>query len=194
MSNKKVEKLVGLAIFAAIVVVLQSLGSLIKIGPFSISLVLIPIVVGAAVYGPGAGAFLGGVFGVVVSIACVNGTDTGGEILFSARPFMTIAVCMGKGILAGLAAGWVFHAMSRKNVYAGVLLAAVAAPTVNTLVFCLCLRLLFYDVLLSWAGGLNVVYYVFTTLIGVNFLAELIVNLVFSPVIYRILQAKKGRR
>ncbi len=37
-----------------------------------------PPVVGAAVYGPGAGAYLGGVFGAVVSIACVNGSDAGG--------------------------------------------------------------------------------------------------------------------
>lgn len=48
MSDKKIKKMVGLAIFTAIVVVLQLLGSFIKVGSFSISLVLIPIVVGAA--------------------------------------------------------------------------------------------------------------------------------------------------
>lgn len=71
--NQKTKTLTGLALFTAIIVVLQLLGSFIKFGPFSISLVLIPIVVGAAVYGPKAGAYLGGVFGVVVLIACIAG-------------------------------------------------------------------------------------------------------------------------
>ena len=54
-----VHTLTGVAIFTAIVIVLQLLGSFVRFGPFSISLVLIPIVVGAALYGPGAGAWLG---------------------------------------------------------------------------------------------------------------------------------------
>ena len=49
-SNGKTRRLAGLALFTAIVVVLQLLGSFIKFGPFAVSLVLIPIVVGAAVY------------------------------------------------------------------------------------------------------------------------------------------------
>ena len=58
--------MVGVALFTAIVVVLQLLGGGIKFGVFSISLVLVPIVVGAAVYGWKAGAFLGFVFGAAV--------------------------------------------------------------------------------------------------------------------------------
>ena len=116
MSDKKIKKMVGLSIFTAIVVVLQLLGSFIKIGTFSFSLVLIPIVVGAAVYGPGAGAFLGGVFGAVVTIACANGSDYGGSILFTANPFLTIFICMLKGILAGAAAGGVDNLAAKKNV------------------------------------------------------------------------------
>ena len=86
-SNGKTRRLAGLALFTAIVVVLQLLGSFIKFGPFAVSLVLIPIVVGAAVYGVSAGAWLGFVFGVVVTIAVVTGADQGGYIMFSAsRP------------------------------------------------------------------------------------------------------------
>lgn len=188
MSDKKIKKMVGLSIFTAIVVVLQLLGSFIKIGSFSISLVLIPIVVGAAVYGIGAGAFLGGVFGVVVTIACVNGSDAGGYILFSANPILTVVVCLLKGILAGAAAGGVFQALSKKNPYLGVISAAVIAPVVNTAVFCLCLSLFFHDILVSWAGGSNLVYYIFFGLVGVNFLLELLINVVCSPIIYRIIK------
>ncbi len=62
--NEKTKKIVGIGIFTAIVVVLQLLGSFIRFGTFSISLVLIPIVVGAALYGIGAGAWLGLAFGI----------------------------------------------------------------------------------------------------------------------------------
>ena len=93
-SNGKTRRLAGLALFTAIVVVLQLLGSFIKVGPFAVSLVLIPIVVGAAVYGVKAGAWLGFVFGVVVTIAVVTGADAGGYIMFSARPVMTVIVCL----------------------------------------------------------------------------------------------------
>ena len=60
MKTTKIRRMVGVAILAAIVVVLQSVGSFIRFGSVSVSLVLIPIVVGAAMYGPGAGAVLGG--------------------------------------------------------------------------------------------------------------------------------------
>ena len=46
--------------------VLQFAGSAIRLGPFSVSLVLIPIVLGAALYGWGMGCWLGLVFGAVV--------------------------------------------------------------------------------------------------------------------------------
>ena len=66
MKSTKTQKIIGLGLFTAIVIVLQLLGSFIKFGVVSISLVLIPIVVGAALYGIGAGAWLGAVFAVVV--------------------------------------------------------------------------------------------------------------------------------
>ena len=64
--NEKTKTLVGTGILTAIVIVLQALAIGIKFGPFSITLVLIPIVVGAALYGYKAGAWLGLGCGVVV--------------------------------------------------------------------------------------------------------------------------------
>ncbi|MDD7652873.1 MAG: ECF transporter S component [Candidatus Faecousia sp.] len=191
MSHKQIQKMVGLAIFTAVVIVLQLLGSFIKVGTFSISLVLIPIVVGAAVYGAGAGAFLGGVFGVVVTIACINGSDWGGNLLFTQSPALTILICMVKGIAAGAAAGWVYRLLAGKNAYLAVAVSALAAPVVNTGLFCLGMRFFFYDTLVAWAAGQSLVYYVFIGLIGVNFLLETLINLVCSPIILRILNAVK---
>ena len=69
------QKLVTLAIFTALIIVLQLTANVAKIGPVSITLSLVPIVVGAALYGTGAGAYLGGVFGLVVLMCCISGMD-----------------------------------------------------------------------------------------------------------------------
>ena len=65
MKKIDTKTIAGLGIMAALVVVLQLLGSFIRFGPFSISLVNIPIVVGAVLYGPYGGAFLGLIFGIL---------------------------------------------------------------------------------------------------------------------------------
>ena len=53
--EKTTQCIAGGGLLAAIVVVLQFAGSAIRLGPFSVSLVLIPIVLGAALYGWGMG-------------------------------------------------------------------------------------------------------------------------------------------
>ena len=106
-SLKKTKVLVGMAIFTALVVVLQYMAGVIKIGPFSPSLVLIPMVIGAAVYGWKAGAWLGFVFSAVVLIACVTGQDVGGYLRWSTNPFATALIVLVKGTAAGVLAGLV---------------------------------------------------------------------------------------
>ena len=60
------EQMVLLALFTALVAVLAYFGGFVKIGGLaSISLTLIPVVLGAALCGPWAGAWLGGVAGAV---------------------------------------------------------------------------------------------------------------------------------
>ena len=100
-ASEKTRRLTGLALMTAIIVVLQVVASFVKFGPFTITLALAPILIGAALYGPKAGACLGGVFGAVVLLACILGWDPGGAILWNANPFLTALVCLGKGILAG---------------------------------------------------------------------------------------------
>ena len=69
MKNANLKRMVGIALLMAMVVVMQFVSGMIPpVGGFSISLVLIPVVLGAAVFGPSAGALLGGTFGVIVFI------------------------------------------------------------------------------------------------------------------------------
>ena len=60
-----------------------------------------------------------------------------------------------------------------------------------SLAACLCLMLLFHDILISWAGGTDIVYYIIFGLTGVNFLLELVIILVLSTVIVRVVSARK---
>jgi len=187
MKNERVKRMVGMALLMAMVVVLQLLSGIIPpMGGFSISLVLIPIVLGAAVYGIRAGALLGATFGMVVVINCITGTDGGGAMVFQANPALCILVVMAKGILAGMAAGACYRLLSKVNPYLAMLVAAIVCPVVNTGVFIACMLLFFVDVLAAWAGGGDIIGYVLSGLVLANFVPELVINLVFSPAGQRI--------
>ena len=189
MKNVKIQRMVGIALLMALVIVLQFLGGILTTASgFSISLVLIPIVLGAAVFGPSAGAILGGTFGVIVFINCVTGTYLGGAMVFQANPILCFLVVMGKGILAGMAAGGVYRPLRDKSKYIAMLCAAIVCPVVNTGIFIACMLTFFREVLSAWAEGGDVVAYILTGLVVANFVPELIINVVFSPASARILQ------
>jgi uncharacterized membrane protein len=188
MKNVNIKRMVGIALLIALIVVLQAIGGMIPpIGGFSISLVIIPIVLGAAMYGPGAGALLGAAFGTIVYINCVTGADPGGAMVFQANPALCFIVVLAKGILAGFVSGLVYKLLKKVNPYIAIVCAAVICPVVNTGVFITCMFLFFIDVLGSWAGGGDLVGYVLTGLVLANFVPELIINVALSPVSQRII-------
>ena len=200
-SMKKTKTLVGMAIFTALVVVLQLLAGSIKIGTFSPSLVLILIVIGAAVYGAKAGAWLGLVFGVVVLIGCITGADAGGWLRWGVNPWMTAVICIVKGMAAGFLSGLTFRALQHKNEIAATVAASVVCPVVNTGLFVLGAVAVFKPLLLEWAAawaastgneGASLVTYLFIGMVGLNFLLEMLINVVLSPIVVRILKARKA--
>ena len=189
MRNQKLKKTVSIALLMALVVVLQMLGSVIPpVGGFTISLVLIPIVLGTAAYGPATGALLGATFGAVVYINCITGSDVGGAMVLQANPVLCFVVVMGKGVLAGMASGWIYGLLKKRDRYIAMLAAAIVCPVVNTGVFIVCMLTFFKDVLTVWAGGGELLAYILTGLVVANFLPELAINVVFSPAGQRILQ------
>ena len=181
----KTRMLTGLALLTAIVVVLQLIGTAVRFGPFSVSFVLIPIVIGSALYGPLAGAWLGFVFGFVVLV-------TGGAAVFMPiSPIGAIVICIAKGTLAGLLAGLVYKPISKANETVATMVAAVVAPVVNTGVFLGGCALCFYDTLSGWASAAgfdNLSAYMIVGLVGLNFVFELLVNIILSPVIVRLVK------
>ena len=188
MRNAKIKKMAAVALLMALVVVMQFISGMIPpVGGFSISLVLIPVVLGSALYGPGVGALLGGTFGTIVFINCVTGADPGGAMVFQAGPVLCFLVVMAKGVLAGLASGWVYKLLKNKNTYAAMLCAAIVCPVVNTGVFIACMLTFFKDVLSAWAGGGDLMAYILTGLVVANFLPEMVINIVFGTAGQRVI-------
>ncbi len=178
-----------LAILTAIVLILQLIGTAIKqLGGTSISLVLIPIVLGAVLLGPRAGAWLGFVFGAVTYLMGVFGLDLFTNILFSAHPLLTALTCFGKGICAGLAAGLVYRLLVGFKPYVAAIAAAATAPIVNTCIFILCGLAMTGTIASEFAekAGVSVIYYLIIGCAGLNFIFEFLLNLILSPVIYRV--------
>ena len=191
-NHKKIAKLTSLALLTAIVVVLQLIGSSFRIGPIPFSLVLVPIVIGAILFGPWAGALLGAVFGVMALSGGISGTDTFTATLWSFSPFWTAATCLLKGAACGAAAGLVYRVLAKKQTLACIL-AAVVSPIVNTGVFALVMLtalrtpLMQMAAVYGWTG--SAVTVLFVTVIGVNFFVELGINAVLSAAIARIIKA-----
>ena len=183
--NNKTRNMVGVGLFTAIVVVLQFLGGGIRFGVFSISLVLVPIVVGAALYGWKSGAWLGFAFGTAVLLS-------GDAAAFLAvDPLATVLVVLMKGAACGLMAGLVYQLLAKVNHVAAVFAAAITCPMVNTGVFLLGCQLFFLETVAGWGTAMgyeNAAAYMFLGLAGVNFLIELGVNIILAPVIVRLIK------
>lgn len=182
-NRTRVHNLILLAVFTALVVVLSFIK--IPLGPFSVTLTLPVIVIGGALCGVWAGAWLGAAFSIMVFV-------TGDAAAFLAINIpATILVVMVKGTAAGLAAAFVYRLLQKNNkITLATLAAAITAPIVNTGIFsigCLCF---FMETIKSWglgSGYTSGIAYLFLGMIGLNFVVELAVNFVLSPMIIRLI-------
>ncbi|MBQ7907144.1 MAG: HAD hydrolase-like protein [Clostridia bacterium] len=192
MSKNKelIVKMTYLAVLTALVVILQTTGIAIKL-PFlatPVSLVLVPIVLGACLLGVRAGAFLGFVFGLIVTITCcfmgMDPTFTG--ILFQEHPVITVLLCLSKSTLAGLVSGLVYKPFKDKNEgmrVVGTFVAAAAAPIVNTGTFIIGCLIMSDTFNANFTGGQNIFYVLFIVIAGFNFLFEFALNMILAPTI-----------
>ena len=196
MRNEKTKKLVGVALLAAVIVVLQTVASGIKIGQFTPTFSLIPIIIGAIMYGPLAGMFLGLVFGVVVVIAVLSGAEAFSTMMLTSNPAVTIFVCLFKGAMAGLIPGLVYKAIKGTNELVATTVASVLAPVMNTGIFSIVLLTVFGPLAESVGLSLgfeNAGQFVIAGIIGLNFLVELGINIVLVPAVTRVIKALDRR-
>lgn len=197
--KKTTLRTVQLGLLSAIILLLQQIVIPLP-GGLSLSLVLIPIVVGAVLYGPAAGALLGGVFGAAVSVMAIQGRlGLLTNMMVAYNPVVTVAVCMLKGVAAGFMAGLVARGLNQRP-FVGIVLAAAVAPIVNTGIFLLGMLTVFRSVMMEFAAGLGMgdadaLYFAVVVLVGVNFIVEFAANLILAPAVSSIVKAvrKIGR-
>lgn len=191
MKNRiDIRKLTYLAMLTAIVFILQFLSLYMRGGAFSITFVLVPIVIGVAICGIWAGGWLGFVFAMAV-------LATGDAALFLQFNIpATIALVILKGVLAGLACGAVYKLLERFNRYIAIIAAAVVAPVVNTGIFFLGCHLFFFEDIAGYfeVETQGVTVFVLTGLIGLNFFIELAINIILAPAVYRLMELLKKKK
>lgn len=193
-NSLRTKRLVGISSLAALVVVLQLISNYIQFGTVSITLALIPMVIGAIIYGPLTGFGLGALMGIIILTAPSTAT------FLSFNAFTTILLCILKTGLAGLAAGWLYKGLIRLEILkkakfpVAIIVSTLVAPIINTGLFILGTAILFQGLSIPGANPGEVIVLVpstggfgqaFTAAVGfvvfTNFIIEFSVCVVLSP-------------
>ena len=184
-----------LGILIALVIVLQLFASAIPMFGITLNFSLIPIAIAGILLGAFGGAIVGFFCGLVVFISmAVLGGEVFTATLFQAHPVILTIICIGKTTVAGLVSGLIFKFISKKSVFVAVCVSAVILPIVNTGIYMLGIVLM-KDTTATFLGmGASSAGVVFTTvfaIIWLNFVLEMAVNLIFIPMIHRVIKAIK---
>ena len=175
------------AILLALVIVLQTFGGAINIGPVQLNFTLIPIALGAILLGPLAGGILGLACGIVVTIQVIMGLVPFYVLIWTETPVVALLTFVVKTTVAGYLSGLIYKLLVKKNRYVAVFVAAAIVPVVNTALFIVgCLAM--WDVMVSIAGGTNILAFILVSLVTFNFFAELGVNLLCAPALFRVIK------
>lgn len=202
MKRDKLRKMILAAIFTAIILVLGlppmcTVLGFIKIGPLSITSLVIPVVIGAIILGPYYGMFFGFMFGLMSYIQCFT-VDPFGASLLTVSPILTFIVCVVPRVLVGLVPALLFRLIMRRPTNSrsvAVFVAAIAGSLTNTVFFLGFLGLIFGQAkpvqdLLAPMGAKNVLH-LLVLIAGVNALLEAVAVAIIAPPIYFALQPRK---
>lgn len=197
MSTKRSNKtvyMVELALLIAIILIMAftPIGYIKTLG-LEITLIVVPVAVGAVILGPLGGAILGAVFGLTSFIQCF-GLSAFGAALLGINPVYTFLVCMVPRLLMGWLTGLAYRGMckvpSLKHVK--VIAANLCAPILNTVLFMGVLVLFFYQTdfiqgFVSSTGASNALIFI-VLFVGMNGLIEAVLTFVVGSAITKALQ------
>jgi len=188
-NRNNISMLTRLALLSAVIFLLAftPFGYL-RLGVLSITFLPIPVAVGAILMGPGAGAFLGGVFGLTSFLQCF-GLDPFGTALFAINPFYTFILTMIPRIIMGWLAGVAFKSLSRLNAgeifsFAG---AALVAPLVNTVLVTGGIILMFgsSEFILGIRGGASLISFI-AALVSINGVVEAVATMLIATAVCKV--------
>lgn len=182
-NHKRIVNLTITALLTAIIAVMAftPIGFL-RIGPLELTLIMVPVIIGAVTQGMAVGAFLGAVFGIVSFIQCFTGSALG-AILVSESIFKTFIVCFVPRVLAGFFCGLIYSVCAKRDKKQSwsLLVAGISGSLLNTVLFLGTLALLFMNTTFTLEqaatlGGLDTVMNtVIAIAAGINAPIELVV-------------------
>ena len=148
MNHSKQVRMIELAILTSIILFLESTGlGMFKTFGLEFTILQVPVIIGAVVIGPSAGAALGAVFGFVSFWECFGKSPFGASLL-AINPFLTFLVCVPTRILMGWCCGLIFRGMEKllkeKNSLVQYVAASLSGALLNTVFFMSMLCLCFY--------------------------------------------------
>lgn len=143
-----IRRLTQLALLTAVQLVMTftPLG-LVPLGPINASLLTIPVAIGAMLLGPGAGAWLGFVFGFFSFLDALQGKSAMGAALFAVSPFRYALMAIGARVLMGVCAALIYRAVLRAlpgREKTAAVLGGFSAPFLNTVFYMGAMVALFY--------------------------------------------------
>ena len=193
--KSKTTWLVQIAMLTAIILILAftPLGY-IRTGGLEITLIVIPVALGAVILGPVGGMILGAVFGITSFIQCF-GMSPFGAMLLSISPVKTFITCVVTRTLLGWLTGLIYQGMKKisRNKSLNTVVANLCCPFMNTLFFMSCIVIFFYQTdyiqsFVSMLGAANPFLFVLG-FVGINGLVEALLCFVVGSAITRALMA-----
>ena len=191
MTQKKFSTkfLVEMALLVAIILIMAftPLGYIKTVG-IEITLIVVPVAVGAVTLGPTAGAILGGVFGFASFLRCF-GLNAFGATLLGINPFLAFLVYVPTRILVGWLTGLIYQGLRKTKIpyTASITVANLCCPLLNTTLFMGMLVIGFYQTeyiqsFVQTLGGSNPFWFVLA-FVGINGLVEAVVCFVVGTAI-----------
>ncbi len=190
-NRKQLVSMTITAILTAIVAVMAftPIGFL-RIGPLELTLIMVPVIIGAVTQGPAVGAFLGAVFGIVSFIQCFTGSALGAILVSESIP-KTFVVCFVPRLLTGFLCGLIYKVCSKKDTKQSwsLLVAGIGGSLLNTILFLGFLAVMFMNFTFTpeqaaTLGGLDTVMNtVIAIAAGINAPVELIVCAILGTAI-----------
>ena len=181
----KTKPLVLTALMTAFVIIFSftPIGS-IPVGPLVITLNIIPVAITAVALGPGGGAAMGAVFGLLSFLQCLGiGVPSGmGATLLSISPALAFIQRFVPRVLDGLLVGLIFRWCERALGHGPAgFIAGFCSAFLNTLLFMSALLLLFgnTEYVQGLVAGRNVIVFV-CAFVGVNAVVEMLVSTIVT--------------
>ena len=193
-NRKKIREITMLAVLSALIILMSftPIGYIRTIG-LEITLLVIPVVIGAICLGPKGGLILGTLFGITSLLQCVFGLSPFGATLLSINPYFTAILCIFPRALMGYLVGVIFNALNQEfdnDIFAHII-AAVSGALLNTIFFMTTLCIFFYNTeyIMSFREylGSNNVFMFIILFVGINGVIEAAVNFIVGAAVTKTL-------